>query len=281
MEARRQAAQVVTPEVEPLFTVVGHSPGGHAHSSRPPGRVPGSSQPPDRPHPVPGLAEGPAPSSLPKPSTAPIQANYQPLEEDRPPPPALWKSIAIFVGFLVLGAGFLVFWYRHDLFPPDPVEVVAQISEGPNHELVFEGETFQGTFKMDQEEEGSVNQIVRTSFPEMPFVTHELVLVSGDYGLPDMVGISEVKDHQIIVTPKVDKPDGRILLVHAIPADAKALADLMKIQKNQFVVIIGDIVNNGLTDSMGSMTLTSSGTAKIIRVREVMFDQQPQAPAPK
>jgi hypothetical protein len=277
MEARRQAAQASesTTKPEPKVTAVGQSKGAVVHSSYPPQAGASRPQQASTPPHVPGLSDAPAPASAPKAPTPKKNFDYQPVEVPERTAPPIWRSLLAFLGVLLLAGGFLVFWYRHELFPPDPMDIVVQISEGPDGELVWQGETYRGEFSFDEEVDGTVNQLVRSHFPEMPFITHEIVLASGDYLDPDMVQITELKDHEVMARSKVTNPDGELVLVYAIPADARALTDLMKVRKDQYVVVVGDVVQNTLQDPMGSVSLQSLGNAKVVRVREVLFDIEP------
>lgn len=276
MEARRERAEVVPktdiPEAPPAY-VVGQSEGGLKHSSRPPA----AGAPPA----VPGLSEALAPPSAPKAPKPPGgDYTYKPLESDGREPPSLLRTLLLGVAFLALAGGFLAFWYRHKLFPPKPADVVAQISQGPNGEIVFNGETFTGTLDPDAEVEGTVNQVASSYWPQMPFITHEVVLVTGDYADPDSVTISELTDHSVAAQSEIASPEGDMWLVHLVPADATALEQLMRVQKGQYVVFLGDLVSGTLTNADGSVSLQTVGTSKVFRVSEVLWEDGPPPPKP-
>ncbi len=266
MEARRQAPQADDP-----FGAVGHSPGGKIHSTRPPGAMTSEPAPPV----VTGMDPSVGPASVPKPASPPVEANYQPLETEAKPAPAIWKSLLSFVGVVLLAGAFLLYWYRHDLFPPAAADIVAEVSEGPDGQLVYRGQTYQATFVVEQEIEGTVNQIETTFYPRMPVVTHGLLLVTGEYNDPSLVRISPFENHQVLVEPLKTNLEGKATLVHLIAADAIALADIQKIKPGAYVVILGDVVEGLLSDPSGTVSMDSEEKSKLIRVREVLFDQSP------
>ncbi len=271
MEARRQRLSVVKTTDKPQRgeLVVGEAPGLRKYSSHPP--------PVDEP-PAPALQPlppAPAPALPHAPTAPPGDFHYKPLEVEERPPPPLTRTILLGVALLVAALAFLVFWYRHELFPPDAREVVAEISEGPKGEIVYAGQAFEATLETDAEVEGSVHQVVRASWPEMPFITHELVLVTGDYAKPDIVSISEIEDHTVVIQSNVTNPAGSVWLVHVIPADQNALEQLLRVQKGQYVVLVGDEAKTSLRASDGTTRLETVGTSKVVRLREVMWEEAP------
>lgn len=264
MEARRQAASAKKSEA---ITAIGHSPG----SIQPPAmgkEATDEAPPPPRPEPTAPV------DSITK--QAPVKNfDYKPVEEAAAPPPPLWRSIAIVLGVLVAGGVFLTYWYRHDLFPPEPTEVVAQVSEGENNELVFAGKMWRGKFELDKEVEGTAHQVVRAIIPEMPFITHQMVLVTGDFADPERVVIGEISNNKVQFEFKVDRPEGEAIFINLIPANPQALSEILRINKSQYVVIIGDEVQGALSDPEGSANIESSRDSRVIRVQEILFDQAP------
>lgn len=93
----------------------------------------------------------------------------------------------------------------------------------------YEGRRFRLTTEGEVEElEGTLQQIKRVHEPRFPILTHDAVLVDGDFAAPDRVTISSLRRHNASWRAQF-KPRGQFLVARLIPGSievARALEDL-------------------------------------------------------
>jgi hypothetical protein len=84
--------------------------------------------------------------------------------------------------------------------------------------------------------------IVRNASPirlsAIPFLTHDILVTSGDFADPDLVSTS-VSNHRYTWFAPGDKPRGRINLVHAVPANEDIYRQLLKLRDRQQATLKG------------------------------------------
>jgi hypothetical protein len=178
------------------------------------------------------------------------------------------KTLIIAVASALVGA-LVLFFYWDSWFPPDPADRVAKVGEAPNGALIYDGELYPSQWTKDEEFGGIVNQVTPGYSDLLPFLTHKVLLVTGDYADPSKVQISEDrKVTRLISTP----PEGMIRLVHIMPADAAALEELKKLQPGQWATLQGDVLTGALVIP-GQRKLQMRGETKVFRLRTVSLDE--------
>jgi hypothetical protein len=206
----------------------------------------------------------------------PPAAPSQPPRAYTPPPFAEAddsnrKTAIIGVVLLLVGALTVYFFYWDDWFPPDADDVVANLSEAPNGAVQYDGELYPSQWTPEEELGGIVNQVARGHFSQLPFVTHAVVLVTGDYADPEKVQIGDLEDHQVNYAA-TSTPNGTIVLVHVVPADAAALAALRQLKPGQWATLQGDLLNGNLV-APDQVALRTMGPSKVFRLRTVSSEQ--------
>ncbi len=123
--------------------------------------------------------------------------------------------------------------------------------------------------------------IVRHISPDretmIPFVTHDILVTSGDYADPDLVTTSVVFHHFFWRANSADYPSGTISLIHAVVLDPNIYATLMQIDKWDTVQITGyEVGRINAFDSDGSSdgfwTDTGCNTLLITEVQIISND---------
>ncbi len=194
-----------------------------------------------------------------------------------PPPTEAPSNLRTFVVLgligLVLAVNVYIF-YWDDWFPPDPADLVARLSEDSDGVLLFDGKTYRATWNMEPEVQGYVNQLGRAHMGPAEFITHQLVLVTGEYADPSKVEISDIDDGTVVWKAPT-KPRGTIELVYIIPADATALAEMKKLTPGAWVFLDGDLLEGPLV-TPDDVVLKTLGDGKIMRLRAVSVEDPPE-----
>lgn len=76
--------------------------------------------------------------------------------------------------------------------------------------------------------EGDIRRIGRARYKPAPFFTHHAVVTTGDFSDPDRVTVSRFNGGSIIWTAQT-RPEGSLIVLHFVPADASVLASLKRL----------------------------------------------------
>lgn len=99
--------------------------------------------------------------------------------------------------------------------------------------------TIQYEKKTSSQFKGSVRHVSPIRLNEIPLLTHDILVTSGDYADPELVTAS-VSNHRFRWQSLTDtRPDGRINLLHTVPKDESIYQQLMSIQTGDTVLISG------------------------------------------
>ncbi|MGD1991943.1 MAG: hypothetical protein PVI59_02010 [Anaerolineae bacterium] len=99
-------------------------------------------------------------------------------------------------------------------------------------EITFEGET-------PSQFSGVVRQVVPIRTGRVQILTHDILVASGDFADPDLVRTNVVNHHFTWRATSNTPPEGRINLLHAVPADEAIYDQLLSIRRGDQVVIEG------------------------------------------
>jgi hypothetical protein len=141
------------------------------------------------------------------------------------------------------------------------------------------GHSWQISFESDSPSiySGIVRHITPDRETMMPFVTHDILVTTGDFADPDLVTTSIAFHHFFWRANSPDYPTGTINLIHAVVLDPTIYATLMLIDKWDTVQITGyEIGRINAYDSDGSpngfWTDTGCNTLLITEVQIISSD---------
>ena len=149
------------------------------------------------------------------------------------------------LGMLVIIAllgGYLYFWVNIDLFGlgrPDFKNLhfnstfsQVQLPDGLNWAISYEGP-----------KESNYTGLVRFVSPiresTVPFLTHDILMTTGDYANAQLVDTSVFDHHFYWSAPKIKTPAGTINLIHAVPINESIYRQLLGVHSGQNAVIHG------------------------------------------
>lgn len=232
-----------------------------------PGRGPGSPRAGGAVPPVAARESAPGPGA----STSPRGAWVPPAAPDESPSNLRTFIILGVLGLIIAVNVYIQYW--DDWFPPDPAEIVARLSEDPDGVLLFDGETYSANWNMEPEIVGYVHQVGRVRSAPAEFITHQLILVTGEYADPSKVEITDMEDGNVSWKAPT-QPKGSIEMLYVIPADATALAEMKKLQPGAWVFLDGDLLDGTLV-TPDEVVIKTLGGGKIFRLRAVSVETPP------
>ena len=98
--------------------------------------------------------------------------------------------------------------------------------------IVYESQT-------DTTFEGKVRHISVNRIKKIPFLTHDILITSGDYADPDLVFTSVTNHHYFWKSRTNAYPKGTINLLHVIPENEEIYHQLLKIRTGDSVTVSG------------------------------------------
>ena len=99
--------------------------------------------------------------------------------------------------------------------------------------------TIQYEKKTSSQFRGTVRHTSPIRLNEIPLLTHDILVTSGDYANPELV-ITNVANHRFRWQALTDeRPTGKINLLHTVPKDESIYQQLLSIKSNDTVIITG------------------------------------------
>lgn len=100
--------------------------------------------------------------------------------------------------------------------------------------------------------EGHVRHVSFYRINKFPFLTHDILITSGDYADPDLVYTNVSNHHFYWQSLSSDQPQGSINLLHVVPETEDIYQQLLKIRNGDMVTITGkEVLRIDAYDSLG------------------------------
>jgi hypothetical protein len=149
--------------------------------------------------------------------------------------------------------------------------VIEQLTFGSSIDTIgYDGVQYTATWSDPQTFSGTVQWTGRASASSIPFLTHEVLVTTGDYSDPAIVHIKPVEDHHTTWTfPPGRNLQGTIFIVHCIPATPAIYDALDAVRVGETVEIEGDVAKGQIQSSRGGAWGTSNPTHPTVFVRDV------------
>jgi hypothetical protein len=86
---------------------------------------------------------------------------------------------------------------------------------------------------------GLVRHVSPIRMSQFPFLTHDILITSGDYANPNLVKTSVINHHFTWYSAEKANPAGTINLLHTVPINDEVYRQLMQIQNGQQITVKG------------------------------------------
>ncbi len=145
----------------------------------------------------------------------------------------------------------------------DQPTVISGMSVSQDRVIEYDGSRWRMTFESEEKSiyVGKIRHISRNNERKLPVMTHDLLVTSGDFTEEDKVK-TIVIHHVLVWRGMINKPSGRINLIHAIPADISIYRKIEKIGYGTIAEIEGyevkritSLQDNGYWKDKGCSTL--------------------------
>lgn len=148
---------------------------------------------------------------------------------------------------LVFAAGY---WHMR---LPSLESVREQTALDPGREFVQYGEIRYATsWGPEVSFAGQVRDIARARFRDVPMITHDVVVTTGDFSDPARVSCSPLHNGSIVWRSEV-RPQGELHVLHVLPASEAAFEALVELEPGAEVTLVGhEEADNKIEGSDGS-----------------------------
>jgi hypothetical protein len=92
---------------------------------------------------------------------------------------------------------------------------------------------------VDSDFKGLVSDVVPIRMSQFPFLTHDILITTGDYSDPSKVILSLSNHHFMWVSKTKSAPKGTANLLHAVPENEEIYRQLLQVQRGKRVEIKG------------------------------------------
>ena len=117
--------------------------------------------------------------------------------------------------------------------------------QGASWEITYEGH-------QNTAFEGHVRHVSFNRINKFPFLTHDILITSGDYADPDLVYTNVSNHHFYWQSLSSEQPQGSINLLHVVPETEEVYQQLLKIRSGDTVTISGkEVLRIDAYDSLG------------------------------
>lgn len=136
--------------------------------------------------------------------------------------------------------------------------------------IIHKGEKYQSDWGGVEKVEGFVRRKDRHFDSNMPILTYDIVLTSGDYNDANLVTITHNGGGNYSWRYK-NKPTGTIVIYHTVPSSLVAQSKLDEIEQGEWVTIVGKISsNNEIKGDSGRFVKLMHSNHKFILVQDVI-----------
>lgn len=158
--------------------------------------------------------------------------------------------------------------YQYITWKPATLDIANAMEVG---ELIqFQGNTFQSDWSAKSDNiEAYVRRIDRHYDENIPIITYDFVLTTGEYNDPDIVTLRHKGGGNYYWSAK-KQPKGTLVTYHLIPENSYAQGRIDKIAEGDTIKMIGKISqNNKITSSTGAYLQLRHDNHKFILVDEI------------
>ena len=170
------------------------------------------------------------------------------------------KNLVI-IALLVLGLYIYLAW------KPSTSDIANEIQVGET--IVYQGKEYLSDWGVSSENiKGYIRRKDRHFDKNMPIVTFDLILTSGEFNDPDVVKIRNKGDGNYFLSAD-KKPEGTIIVYHAVPFNLDAQKKLDEIEQGETVTLVGKISQNSeIRSNSGSFVKLMHDNHKYILVED-------------
>ena len=172
--------------------------------------------------------------------------------------------LLIIVGIAIAVA----YWY---FGKPSPEEIMLKtrfnIDKG---EVIWDGKTIYAEWGKKETKSGYLRYFGRAYDRNVPFMTHDTVLTTGDYSDPDKVYVSEISSGNMFYRPNIRSPEGTLVVLHLFHNSKKVASELSELKQGDTVNFTGREEEDSYIEDDDSMLIAlQHNNHKFFLVEEV------------
>jgi hypothetical protein len=151
---------------------------------------------------------------------------------------------------------------------PSTESIVSEMDFDP--QIMYQGESFHSDWATDTESiKGYVRRVDRHYDENIPIVTFNLVITTGEFNDPDIVNVRYKGGGNYFWSSKT-QPEGSILFFHTVPNSMRSQSKLDKIKEGDSVEILAKVSENSeISSDSGAFVKLMHSNHKFILVEDV------------
>jgi hypothetical protein len=160
--------------------------------------------------------------------------------------------------------------YQYITWKPTTLDIASGMEVGES--IQFQGNTFQSKWSAKSDTiEAYVRRIDRHYSENLPIVTHDFVLTTGDYNDPNIVSLRHRGGGNYYFSWKTrESPKGSLIVYHLIPTSAYVQRQINNIKMSDTIKLSGKISQDSkITSSTGAYLQLMHDNHKFILVDDI------------
>jgi len=143
----------------------------------------------------------------------------------------------IIVALILLGA------YLYFIWKPSALDIASEMKIG--EAIEYQGEKYRSDWGTNSEEiVGYLRRKDRHYDENMPIVTYDIIITTGEFSNPEIVKITNKGGGSYYWRSKRRQPDGTLIVYHTVPATPIVQNKLDEIDEGESVTLVGKISEN-------------------------------------
>lgn len=154
---------------------------------------------------------------------------------------------------------------------PDAVNIAREMKHSDNGEITHQGKKYTTDWGSTEKVEGFLRIKERHYDENMPIVTYDLVITSGEYSDPEVVEIESTGGGNFYWRSEI-QPKGELVSYHTIPASAEVQKKLDETAEGSTISLTGRISQNShIQGDDGSFNKLMHNNHKFILIEDVLI----------
>lgn len=136
--------------------------------------------------------------------------------------------------------------------------------------IIYQGKVYTSDWAMDSEEiEGFLRRKDRHYDKNMPVITYDLILTTGEFSDPEIVKLRNKGGGNYYWRAK-KQPEGTLVVYHSVPSSPEAQNGLDRMEQGKHIVLVGSISqNNEIRSNSGEFVKLMHGNHKFILLEKI------------
>lgn len=170
---------------------------------------------------------------------------------------------------LILGIiGAIYYWLSKT---PSPIEIIkATRYDLESGEVYWNGKKIYAEWGGEKTRSGDLRYFGRAYDENVPFMTHDTVLTTGEFSDAEKVFVSPIESGNMYWKPIVKSPEGTLIVLHLFPDSISVASELSKLKEGDKVEFVGrDEEDSSIDDERGMIIGLRHDNHRFFLVEEV------------